>query len=251
MKATSPPTCCRFVQEVTGDSVWCVFSPLVRGRAFLAHAAAELEQQQQLQQQQGAAGAQDLLQARFKPGQPIKVIRGVRPRSFCGVAGHLNWRRGKRGPGTLALHECSCMGGIPKSNLHNPFLAPLSSPACRGAAQHPANPPRPPPRPPLLPQAHVVEVDNAKRWMEVSLVGPRSPPRVGQVALGRVVAADGAGVRVQVGGHSVGKVRPFPAPRPRAALSCAFRCPDLALFPCSVVCQGVVPVSVLVPWKWA
>jgi len=79
-----PAPLSRFVQEVSGDSVWCVFSPLVRGRAFLAHAAAELDQQaergqqaKQAQQQEGAS-AQDILQTLFKPGQPIKVGNGSR-----------------------------------------------------------------------------------------------------------------------------------------------------------------------------
>lgn len=55
-------------------------------------------------------------------------------------------------------------------------------------------------------QAHVVSVDSAKRSLEVSLVGPRKAPAPGQVVLGRVLAVEGAGVRVQIGATSVGKV---------------------------------------------
>lgn len=59
----SPPLlpACRYVQEVVGDRVWCVFSPTVRGCAFVSNALPD-------PLRKGADLAQQ-----FKTGQALKV----------------------------------------------------------------------------------------------------------------------------------------------------------------------------------
>lgn len=51
-----------------------------------------------------------------------------------------------------------------------------------------------------------MSVDNGRRALEVSLVGPRCLPQSGDTVVGRVLAAESSGVRLQLSARSVGKV---------------------------------------------
>lgn len=76
-----------------------------------------------------------------------------------------------------------------------------------------------------------MSVDNGRRALEVSLVGPRRLPQSGDTVIGRVLAAESSGVRLQLSARSVGKVSVKQAGRGReggwgapGVLACHCKC---------------------------
>lgn len=147
--------------------VWCAFSPAIRGRACATQASDSINECRQLKQ-------------RFNVGQPVQVSCLPVPHRLC----RLNARR-----------PAATSWPLPRG-----FLLQCQPHAL---ATSPAAPDV---------QATVLAVDSRRRALDVTLLPQQQgaaalrPPARGSTLLGRITSVGGAGVRVQLGARSSGRV---------------------------------------------
>ena len=169
--------------EIDADYVWCAFSPDIRGRAFLAQAAA-------------SPGACARLPLKLKPGTPV-TVRSLPPARCCRRCFrcrrlHHCSRLHRFGPPALyvAQAHCPAWGAVPG----NPSLTPQNS-RCPVSS------------PPLQATVLRVTVTPSKHALDVTLGGGATDPAPGDLVVGRVQAVSGAGIIVQLSAQTAGKVR--------------------------------------------